>query len=186
MAQPQQIEDERSKSYATRHDFAGIFHKQMTRLYLLSLLLTADTRIAEECFVTGISSCATNNTVFREWADAWARRAIIQAAIRAVVPFSNCQDECPAATCWNLNGSVLTEVANDARLIRILELRPFERFVFVMAVLEHHSDQECALLLGCSRRDVIQARSASSEYLASPILASQTEPESPLIAALTA
>jgi hypothetical protein len=40
----------------------------------------------------------------------------------------------------------------------ILELPAFERFVFVMSVLEHYSDQECSLLLGCTRADVLAAR----------------------------
>ena len=35
---------------------------------------------------------------------------------------------------------------------------PFERFVFVMSILEGHSDAECAVLLRCSRRDVMMAR----------------------------
>jgi hypothetical protein len=39
-----------------------------------------------------------------------------------------------------------------------LELAPFERFVFVMLVLENYSEHECSVLLGCSRRDVIAAR----------------------------
>jgi hypothetical protein len=34
----------------------------------------------------------------------------------------------------------------------------FERFVFVMLVLEHYSEHECSLLLSCSRQDVIAAR----------------------------
>ena len=40
----------------------------------------------------------------------------------------------------------------------ILELGAFERFVFVMSVLEGHSERECATLLRCSRRDVMIAR----------------------------
>jgi DNA-directed RNA polymerase specialized sigma24 family protein len=37
-------------------------------------------------------------------------------------------------------------------------LDTFERFVFVMATLEGQSDEECAILLRCSRRDVMIAR----------------------------
>ena len=40
----------------------------------------------------------------------------------------------------------------------LLELKDFERFVVVMAVLERYSEHECALLLGCSRRQIEQAR----------------------------
>jgi hypothetical protein len=34
----------------------------------------------------------------------------------------------------------------------------FERFVFVMSILEEQSDEDCAILLRCSRRDVMMAR----------------------------
>jgi hypothetical protein len=40
----------------------------------------------------------------------------------------------------------------------ILLLDAFERFVFVMSILEEQSDDECAILLRCSRRDVMMAR----------------------------
>ena len=37
----------------------------------------------------------------------------------------------------------------------VLGLKPFERFVYVMTVLEGYSAQDCSLLLGCARRDVL-------------------------------
>ena len=46
----------------------------------------------------------------------------------------------------------------DASLKSVQELRPFNRFVFVMTVLESYSDRDCALLLDCSRADVVAAR----------------------------
>jgi hypothetical protein len=36
----------------------------------------------------------------------------------------------------------------------LLQLADFDRFVFVMSVLEHYSEHDCALLLGCSVRDI--------------------------------
>ena len=38
------------------------------------------------------------------------------------------------------------------------EKNGFERFVFVMSVLEHYSEHECALLLACSPREVRAAQ----------------------------
>jgi hypothetical protein len=35
---------------------------------------------------------------------------------------------------------------------------PFERFVFVMSILERHSNWDCSLLLGCSMTKIAQAR----------------------------
>ena len=54
----------------------------------------------------------------------------------------------------------------------------FERFVFVMSILEEQSDDECAILLRCSRRDVMMARmlavkrQSSTDTLAEEILQS--------------
>ena len=43
---------------------------------------------------------------------------------------------------------------------------PFERFVFVMAVLEGYSVRECAALLACPVQDVIAAKSLTLQRLA--------------------
>src|SRR5207237_9434291 len=43
---------------------------------------------------------------------------------------------------------------------------PFERFVFVMAVLEGYSPRECSALLGCPVQDVIEAKSLALQRLA--------------------
>jgi hypothetical protein len=40
----------------------------------------------------------------------------------------------------------------------IVALSAFERFVFVMSVLEGQSDADCSILLNCSRPDVMIAR----------------------------
>lgn len=50
-----------------------------------------------------------------------------------------------------------TPAENDP-FATILLLDPFERFVFVISILEGQSDAECANLLRCSRRDVMIAR----------------------------
>src|SRR5882762_3559879 len=44
---------------------------------------------------------------------------------------------------------------------------PFERFVFVISVLEHYSEHECSVLLGCPRRDVIAARIRALQQIGS-------------------
>ena len=72
---------------------------------------------------------------------------------------------------------VETRAKSDASLnaihSAILSLGTFERFVFVMSVLEHYSDQDCSILLACSRRDVVLARARAAEHIAlfaNPIL----------------
>ena len=75
-----------SELYAMRSDFCRIFETDMNRLYLLSFLLTGDRSTAEQCFVGGLHIAQEGNQVFKEWAESWARRAIIQNAIQMISP----------------------------------------------------------------------------------------------------
>jgi len=126
-------------------------------MHFLSFLLTADLARAEECFVSGLEDCVEGTYVFRDWAKSWARRTIIQNAILMLAP--------------RKNGSTVADVSSDEvscglgrtqdtdyAIARILRLEHFERFVFVMSVLERYSDQDCSVLLGCSRQDVGETR----------------------------
>ena len=58
-------------------------------------------------------------------------------------------------------------LAKQAGIAAVLELAPFERFVYVMSVLERYSDQDCSVLLGCMRRDVIAARTRALQQIGS-------------------
>ena len=51
-----------------------------------------------------------------------------------------------------------TRPAGHAEITVVLELEPFDRFVYVMSVLEGYSDEDCSVLLGFALRDVITAR----------------------------
>jgi hypothetical protein len=139
----------------------------MESMHLLSFLLTADEAKAEECFVSGLEDCVKGTYVFRDWAQSWARRTIIQNAIRMLAP--------------RKKHSTVADVPSDAvrcsfgrkqdidyAIARILRLEHFERFVFVMSVLERYSDQGCSVLLGCSRQDVGETRMRALLNLAEP------------------
>ena len=53
----------------------------------------------------------------------------------------------------------------------VLRLADFDRFVFVMSVREHYSEQDCALLFGCSPRGIGEGRTRSLKELAnSPLV----------------
>src|SRR5437667_1506219 len=54
----------------------------------------------------------------------------------------------------------------NASMAAVFRLEPFERFVFVMSVLEGYSNQECALLLNCMRQDVVTLRARALQHLA--------------------
>jgi DNA-directed RNA polymerase specialized sigma24 family protein len=149
-----------STPYAGKDDFCRIFNQEKGELYLLSYLLTANREKAEQCFVSGLEDSAKGNSVFKEWARSWARRAIIQNAVRVINP-RPMEERAPSS----FNGSGETLAEEQAEIAAVLALAPFERFVFVMSVLEHYSDDECSILLGCSPRDVIAARSRGLQQI---------------------
>jgi len=147
--------------YAAEADFCRIFEKDMNRLYLLSLLLTADSEWAEKCFVAGLEDSKNSNPVFKEWAQSWARRTIIMNAIRMLAP----RPERTLARARSSHVGKLNDLPAD--LAAVGELSAFERFVFVMSVLEGYSDRECSLLLNCSGADVVIGRTRALQQLAS-------------------
>jgi hypothetical protein len=156
----------RPTPYASSADFRQVFDEDMNSLYLLSFLLTADREKAEQCFVAGLDDAVEGNSVFKEWARSWARRAIIQNTIRVINPR-------PAAgsgpsSFASVNGKGKTHPAEQhVEIAAVLGLEPFERFVYVMTVLERYSDQDCSLLLGCTRREAVAARIRALQQLGS-------------------
>src|SRR6476659_2558188 len=78
--------NERSTEYASCKDFQAIFAKDMAGLHQLAFLLTADHAKAEQCFAAGRDESIRGNPVFRQWARAWSKRAIIRNAIKMIAP----------------------------------------------------------------------------------------------------
>src|SRR6266849_6008808 len=156
----------RRNGYATCQDFLRVFDEDMRGLYQLSFLLTGDPEKGERCFVTGMEDCAKENRVFREWARIWAKRVIVQNAIRELQP----------RRCHSSSSALLPTVFSHKQpssgasghfdVDAVLELADFRRFVFVLCVLERYREHECALLLGCSASEVREARTQAIEQLA--------------------
>ena len=154
MLEPMYFADERATSYATVPDLFNTFTEEMHSLNVLSHLLTADKDKAEQCFVCAMGECVEGNVVFMEWAaHLWARRAVIKYAIQMIRPVPQHPDSLPFIRLKRPATS-----AESSPFAAIVTLGAFERFVFVMSVLEGQSEQECAILLGCSRRGVMIAR----------------------------
>jgi len=153
-----------SQGDAQNPNICRVFLEHMSSLYLLSLLLTGNREQAEQCFVAGIEDCAGDNHGFQEWAHAWARRVIIQNAIRLTAPLRS-----PAIGAQDL-GNSKTDIellpARTGFLAGILRLDARDRFVFVLSVLEGYSDHDCAILLRCTRRAVVARRRAALLRLA--------------------
>jgi len=156
---------EKAQAYATSTEFCRVFTENMDSMHLLSFLLTADHMKAEECFVSGLEDCVKGNYVFREWARSWAQRTIIRNAVQMLAPRRNQSTSTPVPG-DPVNCKFGRTPEADAAIASILGLEDFERFVFVMSVLERYSDQDCSVLLGCSRQDVRKARMRALQYIA--------------------
>ena len=149
--------------YATCQDFLKIFDEDMHGLYQLSFLLTGDHPKGEKCFVAGMDDCAKENRVFREWARTWAKRVIVQNAIRELHPRPRHSDSFALLpTAFSHKKGPIERFDVDA----LLGLADFERFVFVLCVLERYREHECALLLGCAASEVREARTQAIQELA--------------------
>jgi len=164
---------DKANPYVTREYFRKVFAEDRADLYRLSLLLTGDHEAAEQCFVGGLEDSANSNQVFKEWAHTWAKRAILQSAIRALKPRPR-QQAIPSSPEHIVDTGV--NLPSESAISSVLAREDFERFVFVITVLEGHSEHECALLLNSSLRDVRNARIRATEQIA-------TDESSPIAAA---
>lgn len=162
---PEATQTARSIPYASSSDFCRIFHQDMEGFYLLSFLLTGDRDKAEQSFVSGLEDSVKGNLVFKEWARSWARRAVIQNAVQIVRPrpVEGNGDSNPDS----IKRDSQTPLAERDEIAAILRLRTFDRFVYVLSVLERYSDQDCSVVLSCARRDVLNARARAFEQIGS-------------------
>jgi hypothetical protein len=149
----------------------------MKCLYLLSLVLTADFKKAEQCFLAGFKDSVNSCYVFKESAHLWARRDIIVNAIRLLRPRPNDETRSDEAGLSLLNRLLPSPEQAYPNFARIVRLNSFERFIFVMSVLEKYSVHECSLLIGCLRQDVIGARTAAIQGVATIAIATDIEPK---------
>jgi hypothetical protein len=155
MSAQAQMGNKTVKTFSTTADFYRMFAEEMDSLYWLAFLLTADNNMAEQCFVGGLGEHVNQTHVPTERSRSWARRAIMEDAIRIIRPVP----EKSANGCF-----VNVESPNvDTRIpfAVIVSLRAFERFVFVMSVLEGQSDEDCQSLLRCTRQELVMARNGA-------------------------
>jgi hypothetical protein len=161
LEQPRFSIDERAVTYAAGTDFWNILTDEMHSLYLLSFLLTADLDKAGQCFISGMGESEEDIGAFMAWAQARARRTILNHAIWMIMPAPERAED--------FSSALLKRSATSGRIKlfdAILGLNAFERFVYVISVLEKQSDGDCSTLLRCSRRDVVIARALALERLA--------------------
>jgi len=162
-----QLFKKRADLYASDGDFCRIFKEDMQSLYLLALVLTADPEKAEQCFVSGLDDCASGNHVFKAWARSWARRVVIKNAIRSAAA-STTQAERAQRTATSEGADLLASLPRPelpAEIAALLALPARERFAFVMSFCEGYADRDCSLLLGCTREELIKARTRALNQL---------------------
>jgi len=135
--------------HATATDCCVIFAEEMPSLYLLALLLTGNKDKASQCLVLGLADCGDRIGRFIERARARARRAIVKRAINMIRPEPQNPGTQPFFS---------TKDPENNRFSAIVTLDAFERFVFVMSVLEGQSDRDCQRLLRCTQQELATAR----------------------------
>jgi hypothetical protein len=150
--------------YASKEEFARVFESELAGLQKLALLLTANSEAAKRCLIGAFRECITRNLVARGWVLSWARRMVISNAITVVIgpegqSFDNTNDDADNAL---VSFSADDLLGPNAGTESICDLPEFERFVFVICVLEHYSIHDCALLLGKSPREVNDVRNRVS------------------------
>jgi hypothetical protein len=142
-------------------EYAEIFIDQMNGLYLLSFLIAADRQIAERCFSKALDEYVEARGGFLEWAKQDGRRAVLRHAIQIMRPAPK------QAYYWSFYGNVRPSIsAAHQPFAAITSLSAFERFVFVMSVIEGLSQNNCAALLNCSIEDVAIGRELAGMIIA--------------------
>jgi DNA-directed RNA polymerase specialized sigma24 family protein len=146
--------------YARKEEFVGVFDCERVGLQRLAILLTANSEAAKRCLSRAFQECIASTSVSKEWVVSWTRRMVIRNAISLVMgpggrSFVNTNDDADDGfVAFSPDDSLGVIAASGS----ILDLPEFERFVFVICVLERYSIHDCALLLGKSRRDINEAR----------------------------
>ena len=153
-----QVREQEADLYASHGDFHTIFNEDLKQLYQLSFLLTRNHEKAERCLVSGLEDSVTGNRVFREWARSWAKRTIVQNAIRELKPRPDQSNSPPSGAIFPDIDQLSKSPGAHFELHAVLRLEDFERFVFVMSVLEQYSEHDCVLFLGGSVKDFREAR----------------------------
>lgn len=151
--------------YATKEQFRELFADETNGLYVLSLLLTGDPHMAQTCLVTGLEECVKENFVFQKWAGTWARRIIVRNAVRMFMPSAGTFRAAQTISAESYKIDMTRSSQPGSSFANILKLDDFERFVYVLSVLEKYSDQETAVLLNVSRFEIREARARANRFL---------------------
>ncbi len=130
-----------------------VLTEDISYLYLLAFLLTGDENAAMQCVVNGLEDCIADNSAFKHWARSWSKRTIIRNAVQMIAPAPK-----QTGNASPIRPAVEAKSKADALIAVVIQLPPFERFVFVISVLEGYSDRDCSALLHCAPEEITAAR----------------------------
>jgi hypothetical protein len=146
--------------YARKEEFVCFFERERVSLERLALLLTANSESARRCLIGAFRECIASGSVSKEWVLSWTRRVVVRNAISLVMGTGG---QSSVKTNDNAcDGPIAFFPDNSAGLTAqaesIFALPEFDRFVFVICVLERYSMHDCALLLGRAPHEIGEAR----------------------------
>lgn len=147
------------------HSFCCLQRKR--KIFLLAILLTADAATATQCIEMAREDCLSGHSVCKGWARTWARHVVVKHAITILAKHYGSLAAMPGdakVTPVDLSSSDFFK-KEFAEYTGLLALSNLDRIVFVLCVLEEYSTYECALLLGKSQRDVIEAQSLATKQI---------------------
>lgn len=134
---------------------------EFTKLYLLSFLLTADKTLAEVCFSDAMEESVRSSGAVADWTNGPGRAAVIRRAIQAIRPVPK------RVQSWSLASGARPLLAPVHEPFSVItSLGAFERFVFVLTVIEGQSEEECASLLECELEDIAESRDLANGLIA--------------------
>ncbi|MGB7169627.1 MAG: hypothetical protein WA399_07035 [Acidobacteriaceae bacterium] len=156
-------------TFPSAADSAELSLDELIKLYLLSMLLVADKGLAEECFSDAMGDYLGSSVVnVAAWARTNGRLAVVQHAIRLMRPT-------PKLFCtWSRAGNPRPSISPEHQpFAAITSLSVFERFVYVLCILEGYSANDCAALLNCDRTEVIAGRDLANLFTSAADLDSE-------------
>jgi DNA-directed RNA polymerase specialized sigma24 family protein len=153
--------------YARNEEFVTLFERERVRLQRLALLLTVNSQSARRCLIGAFRDCISSSSVSKEWVLSWTRRMVIRNAINIVMgqggeSLVNTNDEADNMCIVFFPDDSVGAIA-EAKWI--VECSEFDRLVLVIRVLERYSIHDCALLLGRSLRDIIEAEQRVANWI---------------------
>ena len=140
---------------------AEMWLDEITELYLLAFILTADKETAEQCVLDSVDGYLDSGAVsLVDWVKSDGRHAAITSAVKRLKP------RVKASYSWTVpDGTRAVSAPSHQPFAVITALGTFERFVYVLSVLEGYDEEECADVLQCHRAEVVAARKLSQQLV---------------------